>query len=102
MNVKKKKNRLKSVHPSLKKGRKSVFMVSLAQSKKTSNYHSALRSMPRPPVGLPSPSFRPQYASSRPLSFLIGGKICHQKCVVVLCPSSGTRGFSRNDVKRVI
>ena len=54
MNVKKK---LKSVHPSLKKGRKSVFMVSLAQSKKTSNYHSALRSLPRPPVGLPSPSF---------------------------------------------
>ena len=49
MNVKKK---LKSVHPSLKKGRKSVFMVSLAQSEKTSNYHSALRSLPRPPVSV--------------------------------------------------
>ena len=36
--------KIETVHPSLKKGRKSVFMVSLAQSKKTSNYHSALHS----------------------------------------------------------
>ena len=49
--------KIETVHPSLKKGRKSVFMVSLAQSKKNSYYHSALRSLPRPPVGLPSPSF---------------------------------------------
>ena len=48
---------MKLVHPSLKKGRKSVFIVSLAQSKKPSKYHSELRSLPRPPVGLPSPSF---------------------------------------------
>ena len=39
--------KMKSVRPSLRKSRKSVFMV----SKKSSNYHNALRSLPRPPVG---------------------------------------------------
>ena len=49
---------MKSVHPSLRKGRKSVFMVSLAQSKKTSDYHNALRSMPCSMPHLPVSDWR--------------------------------------------
>ncbi|CAL8399132.1 unnamed protein product [Boreogadus saida] len=46
-------------------------MVSLAQSKKTSNYHSALRSLARPPVAEEAPA--PAGDTENVVGWIVGG-----------------------------